>query len=101
MAAEAGSLGTDEDVGERCDRACQGTRVAAVFHSDEALEAAAEALLLAGFDRADLDCLADPDEVRERLGLIYVAHEELADVPQVPRRPLVQSKTSPWRWYWS
>jgi hypothetical protein len=63
--------------------------VAAIFHSDEALEAAAEALLLAGFDRADLDRLADLDEVRERVGLIYVAHEELADVPQAPRRPLV------------
>ena len=56
--------------------------VAAIFHSDEALEAAGEALLLAGFDRADLDRLADLDEVRERVGLIYV-------VPQAPRRPLV------------
>jgi len=63
--------------------------VAAIFHSHEAIEAAAEALLLAGFDRADLDRLADLDEVRERVGLIYVAHEELADVPQAPRRPLV------------
>ena len=56
--------------------------VAAIFHSDEALEAAGEALLLAGFDRADLDRLADLDEVRKRVGLIYV-------VPQAPRRPLV------------
>jgi hypothetical protein len=51
--------------------------VAAIFHSDEALEAAVEALLLAGFDRADIDRLADLDEVHRRIGLIYVAHEEL------------------------
>jgi hypothetical protein len=63
--------------------------VAAIFHSHEAIEAAAEALLLAGFDRADLDRLADLDEVRKRVGLIFVAHEELADLPQAPRRPLV------------
>jgi hypothetical protein len=45
--------------------------------------------LLAGFDRADLDRLADLDEVRKRVGLVFVAHEELADLPQAPRRPLV------------
>ena len=66
--------------------------VAAIFHSDEALEAAAEALLLAGFDRADLDRLADLDEVRERVGLIYV-------VPQAPRRPLVTREDVTRRWY--
>ena len=63
--------------------------VVAIFHSQEALEAAAEALLLAGFDRADMDRLADLDEVGKRLGPIYVAHEELADVAQAPRRPVV------------
>ncbi len=62
--------------------------VAAIFHSDEALEAAVEALLLAGFDRADIDRLADLDEVHRRIGLIYVAHEELADVAQAPRQPV-------------
>jgi hypothetical protein len=63
--------------------------VAAVFHSPAAVEAAAEDLLLAGFDRADIDRLADIEEVRKRLGPVYVAHEELADVPQAPRRPIV------------
>jgi hypothetical protein len=63
--------------------------VAAIFHSNEAIEAAAEALLLAGFDRADIDRLADLDEVRRRLGLIYVAHEELADVAEAPRQPIL------------
>ena len=63
--------------------------VAAIFHSHEALEAAVEALLLAGFDRADIDRLADLDEVRKRLGPVYVAHEELADVAQAPRQPVI------------
>jgi hypothetical protein len=63
--------------------------VTALFHSDEALESAAEALLLAGFDRADIDRLADLDEVSRRLGPVYVAHEELADVAQAPRQPVI------------
>lgn len=74
------------------DDAIERTRlreVAAIFHSQEALEAAVEALLLAGFDRADIDRLADLNEVRKRLGPVYVAHEELADVAQAPRRPVI------------
>ena len=74
------------------DDAIERTRlreVAAIFHSHEALEAAVEALLVAGFDRADMDRLADLDEVRKRLGPVYVAHEELADVAQAPRRPVI------------
>jgi hypothetical protein len=63
--------------------------VVAIFHSHEALEAAAEALLAAGFDRADLDRLADLDEIGKRLGPVYVVHEELADVAQAPRRPII------------
>lgn len=63
--------------------------VAAVFHSPEAVEAAAEDLLFAGFDRADIDRLGDIEDVRKRLGPVYVAHEELADVPQAPRRPII------------
>jgi hypothetical protein len=63
--------------------------VTAIFHSHEALEAAVTDLLLAGFDRADIDRLADLNEVQKRLGWVYVAHEELADVPQAPRQPVV------------
>lgn len=63
--------------------------VAAIFHSHEAVEAAITDLLLAGFDRADIDRLADFDEVRKRLGPVYVSHEELADVPQAPRQPVI------------
>jgi hypothetical protein len=74
------------------DDAIERTRVrevAAVFHSHEAIEAAVKALLVAGFDRADMDRLADLVEVRKRLGPVYVAHEELADVAQAPRQPVI------------
>jgi hypothetical protein len=61
--------------------------VTGVFHSRETLDAAADDLLLSGFDRADIDVLDSLDEVRKRLGPAYVAPEELADVKHAPRRP--------------
>ena len=54
--------------------------VTGVFHSHAALEDAMEALLLSGFDRADIDRVADPEAVRQRIGDIYVAAEELAEL---------------------
>jgi hypothetical protein len=74
------------------DEAIERTKVrevVAIFHSEEAVEAAVEALLVAGFDRADLDRLADLHEVGKRLGPVYIAHEDLADVPQAPRQPVI------------
>jgi len=67
--------------------------VAAVFHGLDAVERAGEALLLAGFDRADIDVVASPEEVRRKLGaaLAYVPPEELADIPGTPRQPFVAS----------
>src|ERR1700704_3564191 len=59
---------------------------AGVFRSRDRLEAAVSALLLAGFDRADIDVLADADAVRQRLHATYLPAEDLADVPYVPRR---------------
>ena len=47
--------------------------------------AAIEVLLLSGFDRADIDVLANDDEVRQGLGSIEVPVEELPDIPEVPR----------------
>jgi hypothetical protein len=64
--------------------------VAAVFRSRAALDAAVDALLLAGFDRGDIDLMASADAVREKLGTIYIAAEELADVPQAPRQAFVK-----------
>jgi hypothetical protein len=61
--------------------------VTGVFYSHADLEDAVDALLLSGFDRSDIDEAADPEEMRHRLGDIYVAAEELADVPHAARRP--------------
>jgi hypothetical protein len=63
--------------------------VAAVFRSRDALFAAIDDLLVVGFDRADIDLVADADEVERRLGTAAVRAEELADVPYTPRRPVV------------
>lgn len=63
--------------------------VAGVFRSPDALDAAADALLRAGFDRADIDLMAHPDTIREKLGGVYAPAEELADVPDVPRHAFV------------
>jgi hypothetical protein len=68
------------------DRA-RAREVTGIFHSRAALDEAIEALLLAGFDRADIDILDDPEAIRARLGPVYIAPEELADVPLAPRRP--------------
>jgi hypothetical protein len=61
--------------------------VTGVFHSRAALDAAADELLLLGFDRADVDVVASLDEIPKKLGAPYVAPEELADIPRTPRRP--------------
>jgi hypothetical protein len=63
--------------------------VAGVFHSRESLEAAVHDLLYAGFDRADIDLMADPETVHEKLGGIYKPVNELARDPRVPRRAFV------------
>jgi hypothetical protein len=63
--------------------------VTGVFHSRETLDAAADDLLLSGFDRVDIDVLDSLDEVPKRLGTVYVAPEELADIKDAPRRPFI------------
>src|SRR4051794_12949069 len=60
--------------------------VAGVFHSSEALEAAVDDLLRAGFDRSDIDLMADPETVHRKLGGIYQPVTELVRDPRVPRR---------------
>ena len=64
---EAKSMSTSDAVIERV----RVREAAGVFRSREALEAAAEALRLAGFDRADIDVLADADAVRQKLRAPY------------------------------
>jgi hypothetical protein len=63
--------------------------VAGVLASRDALEAAVERLLHEGFDRSDVALMASQDAVREKLGGVYVAPEELPDIPKVPRQAYV------------
>jgi hypothetical protein len=63
--------------------------VAAVFHGPGMLERAVQALLHAGFDRADIDIMGDSEVVSHRLSAFYVPSEEIADVPGVPRRAYI------------
>jgi hypothetical protein len=58
---------------------------AGVFQDRDSLEAAVDGLLFAGFDRTDIDVLAGTKELIERLGDVYIAAEDLADVPDAPR----------------
>lgn len=62
--------------------------VAGVFRSREALEEAVSDLLLAGFDRADIDISGTLGELREKLGTTGVAAKELADLARAPRHPV-------------
>ena len=61
--------------------------VAGVFRRRDLLDATADALLLSGFDQADIDMVAARD-ARERFS-VHVPVEELPDVPGAPRRPLI------------
>jgi outer membrane lipoprotein SlyB len=63
--------------------------VAGVFRAREPLEAAVADLTLAGFDRNDIDLMATSDAIERKLGGLYIAAEDLADVPRAPRRAFV------------
>ena len=77
-------MGEADDVERRVIR-----EVAAVFHREEILEDAVQALLHTGFDRSDIDIMGDIETVRRRLGVLYVPSEEIADVPGAPRRAYI------------
>lgn len=63
--------------------------VTGVFHSRKALVAAADDLLVAGVDRADIDVSASVDEVDRRLNYVSVPPADLADIPATPRQPFL------------
>jgi hypothetical protein len=63
--------------------------VTGVFHSRRALDTAAQDLLSSGFDRADIDVSASPDEQQRRLNYQAIPAADLADIPASPRRPYV------------
>jgi hypothetical protein len=65
--------------------------VTGVFHSRDRIDSAANDLLLAGFDRGDIDILGSLTEIPKRLGPVYVAPEELAHVSRAPRQPFFDS----------
>jgi hypothetical protein len=60
--------------------------VTGVLPNREAIEEVVHALLVAGFDRADLDLMASVDAVVEKLGGLYAPARELADLREVPRQ---------------
>ena len=68
--------------------------VSGVFRSPSALDVAVSALLRAGFDRADIDIMADVDEIMAKLRTGSISAGELADLQTVPRWPLIRPKTS-------
>ena len=63
--------------------------VTGVFYSREALDTATNELLLAGFDRSDIDVLNAARELQEGVEGTYIPHKELPDVPSAPRWPFI------------
>jgi hypothetical protein len=63
--------------------------IAGIFQSRRDAEAAIDALLLSGFDRADIDLLGDIEVLHKRLKGVRLSLADLADAPFSPRRPFV------------
>jgi hypothetical protein len=63
--------------------------VTGVFPSSPAVDSAVDELLLAGFDRADIDVVAGAESLRKRIGDTPVPAVELAAKPDAPRREFV------------
>jgi hypothetical protein len=63
--------------------------VTGVFHSRKALIDAADDLLAAGFDRADIDVSAPFDELQRRVNYQSIPPADLADNPAAARHPLI------------
>ncbi|MCS3928831.1 hypothetical protein M2175_003862 [Bradyrhizobium elkanii] len=75
-------LGSSEDILDRM----RTREVTGVFHSRKALIDAAEDLLVAGIDRADIDVSASVDELDRRLNYQSIPAADLADMPITPRQ---------------
>lgn len=63
-----------------------------VFDDAASLEAAVDALLSNGFDRADISLLAGESAVEEKLGHLYQRVEALEDDPSAPRVAFVSTE---------
>jgi hypothetical protein len=77
--------GSSDDILEKV----RSREVTGVFHSRKALEAAVQDLLVAGYDRGDIDVSASPDELQRRVNYKSIPPEDLADIPTAPRQPFV------------
>lgn len=76
---------SSDDILERV----RSREVTGVFHSRKALIDAADDLLVAGFDRADIDVSASFDELQRRLNYQSIPPADLADIPAAARQPLI------------
>jgi hypothetical protein len=74
--------GPSEDILDRM----RTREVTGVFHSRKALIEAAEELLVAGIDRADIDVSASVNEIDRRLNYQSIPPADLADMPITPRQ---------------
>ena len=80
-------MATSGSITEVLDRV-KVREVVGVFRSRDVLDAAVNVLLTSGFDRADIDVLVGA-EARQFLGRVKLPAEELPDVPNAPRQPLI------------
>jgi hypothetical protein len=78
-------LGSPEDILDRL----RTREVTGVFHSRKALIDAAEELLVAGIDRADIDVSASVDELDRRLNYQSIPAADLVDIPITPRQSFI------------
>ena len=62
-----------------------------VFGDEKSLRAAADELMISGFDRADLSILSRQKKVEQRLGHSYEKVSELEDEPNVATRAYIGS----------
>jgi hypothetical protein len=77
--------GSSDDILDRVP----SREVTGVFHSRKKLDAAAQDLLVAGNDRADIDVSASLDELQRRLKYRSIPAPDIADHPAAARQPLV------------
>ena len=66
--------------------------MAGVVRTATILDNVIDALQRAGFDRADIDVMADAKTIRDRFSQIFVPVEDLVDVPGVPRHAFVRDE---------
>ena len=69
------------------------TEAVAVFHNVETFQAAIDELLLAGFDYADINVLAQEDTIASKLGPAYSSTAKFEDDPEAPRIANIANET--------